>query len=119
MGIMRQVIGGVTGVLAAGATIALVEAVGHGAGPGVNIFGAAILGYGLGCAIGSLAATLIAGRGLSLVVPAVLAVLAVINLFAFPHPWWFPLAAVGAFAAGWLAGSGLAQSLRNRAEGSR
>lgn len=114
MAIGRQIIGSVVGIAAAGGIIAVAEAIGHGAASGEAIFGTAIAGYGIGCAVGTFIATIIAGRAVSMVLPVILAILAAISLFSFPHPWWFAPAGVIALAAGWLVGRSLAVRIAGR-----
>ena len=108
MTIGRSIFGALSGVFAAGAVIAGVEAAGHGLASGESVFAVAILGYGLGALAGSALAFLIAGRQPSIAVPVLLGILGAINLFAFPHPVWFVPATIVVLAAGWLAGTRLA-----------
>lgn len=114
MAIGRQIIGSVVGIAAAGGIIAVTEAIGHGAASGEAIFGTAIAGYGIGCAVGTFIATMIAGGTVSMVLPVILAILVAINLFSFPHPWWFAPAGVIALGTGWLFGRSLAVRLAER-----
>lgn len=114
MTIVRQIIGSVIGIAVAGGIIAVTEAIGHGAASREAVFGTAIAGYGVGCGVGTFIATMIAGRGVSMVLPVILAILAAINLFSFPHPWWFAPAGVIALAAGWLVGRSLAVRIAER-----
>lgn len=109
MTVMRTIGGVLAGVLAAGAVIAVVETAGHSLASGEAVFVLVIAGYGLGALAGAMVCTLIAGRRPSIAVPLVLAVLAMLNLFALPHPVWFVPAAGLALAAGWWTGTRLAQ----------
>ena len=104
----------VAGVVVAGVTIAVVEAVGHAGGGGNVAFGAAVVGYGLGSLTGSFAVARIADRRTSVALPVILAGLAAVNLAAFPHPGWFVPAALVALGAGWFVGSGVAKHRRRR-----
>lgn len=92
------------GVVAAGLVIALTEWLGHALLRGDALFAAAILGYALGAAAGTFITARFAGAPVSIVVPLVLAVLAAVNFFSFPHPVWFAPAAIVALAAGWYFG---------------
>ena len=108
MTVMRKFGGVLAGVLAAGAVIAGVETAGHSLAGGEAVFAFAIAGYGLGALAGAMVCTMIAGRRPSIAVPLVLAVLAILNLFALPHPVWFVPAAAAALAGGWWIGTRLA-----------
>ncbi|WP_066529635.1 hypothetical protein [Erythrobacter sp. CCH5-A1] len=108
MTMLRKIGGVVGGVLAAGLVIAGVETAGHSMTSGEAVFALAAAGYGLGALAGSAVCAALAGRGLSIAVPVVLGVLALINLFAFPHPLWFVPAAAVMLAAGWWIGTRLA-----------
>jgi hypothetical protein len=91
------------GIVAAGAAIAVVEAVGHARLSGAPLFALVAAGYGLGAAVGTgVARWLTAGPAAGIVVTLALAALAVINLFQIAHPFWFlPLAAATLFAGWW------------------
>ena len=104
MAIGRQVLGACGGVIVASLVVALVEAVGHAAVAGQVVFGVAVIGYALGALAGTVLAQAIADRRTAVAVPLVLAILAVINLFSFPHPLWFAPAAAAALALGWWIG---------------
>jgi pimeloyl-ACP methyl ester carboxylesterase len=105
MAILRKVLSVGGGVIVAGAVIAGVEALGHAQFEGEGAFGAAVVGYGLGAATGAFTAARIADRLCSIIVTGLLAILATINLFAFPHPLWFAPAAAIALLIGWVVGS--------------
>ncbi len=105
MAIVRNVAAVLGGVIAAGVVIALVETVGHSVLEGGSVIGAAAVGYGLGALVGTVVATMIAGRQAAVAVPFILAVLAAFNFVSFPHPRWFAPAAVAALALGWWIGS--------------
>ena len=107
MTIGRNILAVIGGAIAASLVIASTEAIGHAALEGEAMFGAAVLGYGLGALVGTAVATLIAGRRAAVAVPVILGGLAAFNLFSFPHPLWFAFAAVAALALGWLLGSRL------------
>ncbi len=111
MTMLRKIGGVVGGVLAAGLVIAGVETAGHGVARGEAVFALAVAGYGLGALAGSALCTALAGRKLSMAVPIVLGVLALVNLFAFPHPVWFVPAAAAILAAGWWMGTRLSARL--------
>lgn len=105
MTVVRKIIAVVAGAAAASLVIAAVESVAHGSLAGDQLFAAVILGYGLGALVGTLVAAAIAGHRTSSFVPVLLALLALINLFAFPHPLWFmPVAALALFC-GWRLGA--------------
>ncbi|WP_285713738.1 hypothetical protein [Erythrobacter oryzae] len=109
MTMLRKIGGVVGGVLATGLVIAGVETAGHSIASGEAVFALAVAGYGLGALAGSAVCAALAGRSLSIAVPLVLGVLALINLFAFPHPVWFVPAAAIALASGWWLGARLAE----------
>jgi hypothetical protein len=114
MWIVRLVLGWLIGMLVAGSTIAGIEALGHTRAVGDGVFGVAVGGYFLGALGGSAVASWIAGPRLSVAVPITLAALALISVFAFPHPGWFvPLAAL-ALTGGWFAGVWASQRLAPR-----
>lgn len=96
MSIWRKLMGVVAGTISAGLAIAATEALAHGRITGDALFAAVAVGYGLGAFGGSLVAIRLSGaRWPAVVVTAVLALLALLNLFALPHPMWFvPVAAV-------------------------
>ncbi len=100
MSIGRKLTGVVAGTISAGLVIAGTEALAHGRITGDALFAAVAVGYALGAFGGSLVAfRLAAARWPAVVVTAVLALLAIINLFALPHPIWFvPVAAVALVA---------------------
>lgn len=94
--------------------VLVVESAGHAALEGDGVFGAAILGYGVAALIGTVIAAKVADSRTAAAVPLILAGLAIINLFTFPHPpWFFPAAAV-ALALGWWSGATAARRLRAR-----
>lgn len=109
MTILRN-IGAVTlGLVAAGATIAAVEAVAHGRMGPETIFGAVAAGYGIGAFAGGFVASKIAtSRWPIMAVPVALALLAIANLFAIAHPLWFVPVAALALVAGTLAARAIA-----------
>lgn len=111
MTMLRKIGGVVGGVLAAGLVIAGVETAGHSMARGEAVFALAVTGYGLGALAGSALCAALAGRSLSIAVPVVLGALAIVNLFAFPHPVWFVPAAAVMLAAGWWIGTHLAARL--------
>jgi hypothetical protein len=109
MQLIRKISAVAVGVVVAGGVIALTESAAHGRLGGEGPFIGAVIGYGLGAAAGTVVAAKIASAGMARLVPVLLALLALINLFAFPHPIWFVPAAAAALAAGcyiglWLAG---------------
>lgn len=116
MAILRKVLSVGAGVIAAGLVIAGVEAVGHGRFEGAGAFGTAIVGYGLGAATGAFIARRLADHLSSALVTGLLAVLATINLFAFPHPLWFAPTAAVALLLGWAVGSRVAAMGRPQGE---
>lgn len=107
MTIGRRVLGILAGVLAAGLVVALAEAVGHAAATEPMVFGVVVIGYGLGSLAGTVTTVAIADRRTAIAVPLILAVLAAINLFSFPHPLWFAPVAAAALALGWWVGAHL------------
>lgn len=120
MTIVRRGLAVLGGVVAASLTIAATEALIHFALTGRSMFVAVVVGYGLGSVVGTAAATYFSDRKTSLAVPAVLAALATVNLFAFPHPGWFMPAAALTLLLGWVLGSRLEpRSGRRNAETGR
>lgn len=110
MTILKRTLAILTGVAAAGVCVAAVEAMGHAALQGQGVFAAAVAGYGLAALIGSVIAARIGDRVCAAIVTLVLAILAVVNLFAFPHPAWFAPVAVLTLALGWAVGTAIACS---------
>ncbi len=108
MTMLRKIAGVLGGVFAAGLVIAGVETAGHGLATGEAVFALVVAGYGLGALAGTAVCAAVAGRGLSIAVPIVLGGLALINLFAFPHPLWFVPAAAVALVAEWWIGTRIA-----------
>lgn len=104
MAMARKILGVLAGTVVAGVTVALVEMVGHARLAGDAVFGVVVIGYGLGALAGTIVATRIADRRVAKAVPLILAALAAINLFSFPHPIWFAPAAIAALALGWFLG---------------
>ena len=113
MAAVRSIAAVLGGVVVAGGAIALVEMAGHSSLQGGSVFGAAVVGYSLGALVGTAVATMVADRRTALAVPVILAALAAVNLFSFPHPRWFAPAAIVSLALGWWIGS-LASSLGPR-----
>ena len=118
MTIGRSVLAVVAGTVAAGAVIAVTEMLIHAVLDGDALFGAVAVGYGLGALAGTWLSVKIApARVVGIVVTALLAVLAVSNLFVIEHPVWFtPLAAV-LLAIGWWTGDRLGLSGRGTVDG--
>ena len=108
MTILKRTFAILAGVAAAGVCVAAVEAMGHATLQGQGVFAAAVAGYGLAALIGSAAAVRIGDRVCAGIVTLVLAMLAVVNLFAFPHPLWFAPVAVLTLALGWAFGTVIA-----------
>lgn len=106
MKLLRTTMAFVGGLLAAGAVVAVWEAVAHAALAGPGRFAAIALGYGAASVVGSATGVRLGGKWTGTAVVLALAALAVINLLAFPHPSWFAVLATAAMAAG--LGSGLA-----------
>ncbi|ASR53024.1 hypothetical protein B5J99_17460 [Blastomonas fulva] len=96
MSMGRKILAVVLGTVTAGLAIAGVEMLAHGRITGDALFAAVAAGYGLGAFGGSLVAFRLSGaRWTAVAVTAILALLAIGNLFALPHPMWFvPVAAV-------------------------
>lgn len=107
MSVLKTIVGVVVGVVAAGLPIAGVEAVAHGRLQGDALFIAVIIGYGIGAFLGTAVAAKIAGARMAMAVPLLLGLLATLNLFAFPHPWWFAPLGIVALAIGWRSGIAL------------
>lgn len=107
MAVGRKILAVLAGVISAGVTVTLVEAIGHAAVSGEAVFGVAVGGYALGALVGTVVAQMIADRRTAVAVPLLLAVLATVNLFSFPHPQWFIPAAAVSLALGWWIGSSL------------
>lgn len=104
MTLARKIMIVMGGTLAGGLAIAAVEAIGHSAVVGDTVFAVAVFGYGLGALIGSAFAAYFADRQAAVLISLILACLALVNLFAFPHPIWFVPAAAIALAVGCIAG---------------
>lgn len=107
----RTALSVLAGLVAAGGTIAAIEAIGHARMRGDGIFAVALGGYFLGATVGTVVVSGLAGRTATRLIPVALALLALVNLRAFPHPAWFLPSAVLALALGWLIGSTVAASL--------
>lgn len=118
MTIGRSVLAVLAGVVAAGAVIAVTEMIIHAVLDGDAMFGAVAFGYGLGALAGTwLAVRISPARVVGIVVTALLAALAVTNLFVIEHPVWFtPLAAV-LLAIGWWTGDRLGLFARRTVDG--
>ena len=118
MTIGRSVLAVVAGVIVAGAVIAVTEMLIHALADGDAIFSAVGIGYGLGALAGTwLSVKISRARVVGIVVTALLAVLAVSNLFVIEHPVWFtPLAAV-LLAFGWWTGDRFGLSGRRAVDG--
>ncbi len=88
----------VAGIAVAAVAIFAVERLGHSASV-LDPFAVAIAGYLVGSFTGAVVAARLAAsaRLASRIVVGVLAGLAAINLFAFPHPVWFAPAAIAVF----------------------
>ena len=119
MPILRKFMSVVAGIFAGGLVVAAVEAAGHAVLNGEWLFAAAAAGYGLAAAAGSFVAGRLGDRLCSVIVTGVLALLAAINLFAFPHPPWFTPIAVVLLVLGWRIGSRMAGPGRSAAAGGR
>ena len=119
MAVGRSILAVLGGVIGAGVMIALIEYVGHALASGEAVFGVAAAGYGVGALAGTFIATLIADRRAAVAVPTILAVLAAVNLFSFPHPVWFVPAAIAALALGWWAGASLGSQRIRRSHAQR
>lgn len=106
----RPLLAFLAGLVAAGLTIAVVEAVAHGAVSGEALFGAVAAGYGLGALVGGVVANRLSpARWPGIVVTLALAALALLNLVTIAHPVWFVPVAALALAAGHLAAGRLAR----------
>lgn len=116
MTVFRKILSVAAGALAAGLVIAGVEAAGHALARGEAVFAIAMVGYGLGAGTGSLIAALMADRTCAAIVTGILAVLATINVFAFPHPLWFAPTAIIVLLLGWALGSTAAAMRRPTGE---
>lgn len=105
--VIRTIAAVTAAILLAGMVIAAAETIGHAlqAGRGSASFISALAGYGIGALVGGATAFRFAvhKRVAAWTVVGVLALLAIINLFSFTHPFWFaPVAAVLFISAGWL-----------------
>ena len=105
---MRKGLAVVAGGVTAGCVIALTEMLAHGRTADDGPFIGAIVGYALGAMVGTAVASAIASGPVARLVPALLGVLALINVLSFPHPIWFIPAAAAALIVGWLVGGRLA-----------
>lgn len=101
---LRPILIAVAAIASAAAVIAATEAVAHALLAGPGRFAAAALGYALGALAGVALASAFGARRIAAGLPVLLGVLAAVNLFSFPHPWWFAPLAIGALALGWAAG---------------
>lgn len=106
------------GVVAAGMVIAVVEMLIHAVTEGDAMFFAVALGYGLGAMTGTwLALKISPARTVGVVVTALLAALAVSNLFIIDHPIWFVPLAAFLLAIGWWFGDRLGTFSRGTVDG--
>ncbi|MFK7955585.1 MAG: hypothetical protein AB8B96_05780 [Lysobacterales bacterium] len=98
---LENVLALIAGVLAGGATVAAVEALGHGWLQGQAQFVVASVGLGVATLMGgSVSAWISKAAIIPLLVAAVLTCLMVVNVFSFPHPVWFLPAALMSIGAG-------------------
>ena len=118
MTIARGVLAVVAGVVAAGAVVAVTEMLIHAVVAGDALLGAVAVGYGLGALAGTWLSVKIApARVVGIVVTALLATLAVSNVFVIEHPVWFMPLAAGLLAIGWWTGDRLGHSGRKTVDG--
>jgi hypothetical protein len=110
---IRNVVSTLSAIIASAAVIAGCEAVAHATLTGEARFVAVTVGYGLGALAGSTIATFMGLPRVALAVSVLLAVLAVVNLLSFPHPWWFTPVAFLTLTAGWLVGRQIGGLLRD------
>ncbi len=87
---IRPLLGGTAGVFAGGASLGVVEMIGHGVSEGQTLFAFAAGGLGIaGLVGGSLAAWIGRNSHLVWVIAVLLGALSLVNVFSFPHPVWF------------------------------
>jgi hypothetical protein len=110
MATLRSILAVGAGVVAAGVVIATTEGLAHGRLSGDGPFIGAIIGYGLGAAAGTAVAAIIVQARAARLVPVLLALLALINLLSFSHPWWFAPGAGAALLVGWYIGTLIAKT---------
>jgi hypothetical protein len=94
---LKRIGGPVLGIVVAGCIVAGIEMIGHASGDSDVPFIAALVGYFAGALAGGTLAAWISDRPRIAIVcvTGLLTILALINLFAMPHPVWFaPVAAV-------------------------
>ncbi len=93
----------IAGVFTAGATVAVVEMLGHSAVEGQAVFGVAILGLAVAAFVGGMIAAMISKVSeFAYIIAGVLAILSLVNVFSFKHPSWFVPAAIISLGAGAL-----------------
>jgi hypothetical protein len=109
MNILRTTLATVSAIAASAVVIAGAEALAHANLSGGARFGAATVGYALGAMAGSAVATWFGVRHLGAAVTLLLAVLAAVNLFSFPHPLWFAPLAILMLVLGWVVGQRLGE----------
>jgi len=100
---LRTTLGIVAGVLAAGASVAVIETFAHTIVSGQSVFILAAIGLGLAAFIGGIIAAFIAKVGTAAwVIAAILALLSIVNIVSFPHPIWFaPVAGLCLVIGAW------------------
>lgn len=114
MTVLRVFLIAVAAVAVSAAVIAGAEAAAHALVPGRARFAAVAIGYGLGALAGSTVAGAFGAGRVAIAVTLLLGLLAILNLFSFPHPWWFtPLAAL-TLPLGWLGGRRLGRTIGSR-----
>lgn len=112
---LRNVAALLAGVVTAGLVIGTTEAIAHSRLGGSSLFLAVALGYGLGTFVGTLVVSRLSGaRWPSLTLPAILAALVVLNLFAIDHPIWFLPAAAATMALGFWAAEAFSRTQASR-----
>lgn len=111
MNVLRTTLAAVSAIVASAVVIAGTEALAHANLSGDARFGAATVGYALGAMAGSAVATMFGVRHLATAVTLLLAVLAAVNLFSFPHPLWFAPLAVLMLVLGWVVGQRLGERI--------
>lgn len=101
----RKWIAPVVGLAVASLCLLLIETAAHEALSGDALFFAAIAGLAIGAVAGGALAIWIGQRTIhAWIVAGALAALSLVNVFSFPHPSWFVIAAAVALAAGaWIA----------------
>ncbi len=100
----RNALALLAGLVGSGLCTAALEAVGHQAFTGEAVFVVAVVGLAIGAIVGGGLSVRISGLAIfGWIIAGLLAALSLVNVFSFPHPFWFvPAAAVALLVGGWV-----------------